>query len=71
MPHPELAPVSFVCLVLVLVPLPWHLRAGNVATVSTMLWLAFGNLHHFINTVIWRDTVVAQAKVYCDISELP
>jgi len=68
MPHPELAPVSFVCMVLVMVPLPWHFRAGNVATVSTMLWLAFDNLHNFINAVIWRGNVVVEAKVYCDIT---
>ncbi|KAF9514388.1 hypothetical protein BS47DRAFT_1343157 [Hydnum rufescens UP504] len=68
MGHPALAPVSFISMALVLIPLPWHLRARNVATVSTFLWLAVCNLYHFVNAVLWKGNVDIRAEVYCDIS---
>jgi pheromone a factor receptor len=70
MGHPELAPVSFISMVVVLMPLPWHLRVRNMATVSTFLWLAFLNLHHFVNALLWKGNVGIRAEVYCDICEL-
>lgn len=67
MARPELAAVSFIATILVLIPFSWHWRARNIATITTMLWLAWGNLTHFINAILWKGNVIVKAQVYCDI----
>jgi pheromone a factor receptor len=60
--------VSFVCALLVLIALPWHLRALNVATVSLILWLFIMNCVNGINVLLWSDNI-RDIPVWCDISE--
>ncbi|GFZ49116.1 hypothetical protein JCM24511_06866 [Saitozyma sp. JCM 24511] len=55
-------------MVLVLLPLPMHLRAGNAGTVFNIAWLFAGNLVFFVNTIIWWDSDANIAPVWCDIS---
>ncbi|WVQ83977.1 hypothetical protein IAT38_006122 [Cryptococcus sp. DSM 104549] len=68
MRHPDYPFWTFVALVLVLLPAPWHWRARNIATVSLVFWLALANLASFVNTIVWADNYVDKSPVWCDIS---
>lgn len=67
--HAELPVAAFVAAGLVLVPLPWHWRARNIATVSITIWLFVSNIVYAINSIIWAGNVAASALVWCDISK--
>jgi pheromone a factor receptor len=69
--HAELPIVSFLCATLVLVPLPWHWRAGTVPTLSIVFWLFLVNIINGVNSIIWADNVTIIAPVWCDIGERP
>ncbi|KAH7924988.1 STE3-domain-containing protein [Leucogyrophana mollusca] len=66
--HVELPLGAFIATAIVLVPLPWHWRAKNIATLSIILWLFISNLIFAINSVIWANTVLNVAPVWCDIA---
>ncbi|KAL4070136.1 pheromone A receptor-domain-containing protein [Scleroderma yunnanense] len=53
---------------LVLVPLPWHLQASNAGTCMYIAWTALACLFQFVNSVIWRNTALNVAPVWCDIT---
>ncbi|TDL18859.1 STE3-domain-containing protein [Rickenella mellea] len=59
---------AFVCMVLVMIPLPWHLQAWNTGTCMFMIWTGVVCLIQFINSIIWRGNAINVAPVYCDIS---
>ncbi|KAM6493091.1 GPCR fungal pheromone mating factor [Amanita muscaria] len=65
--HIELPVVSFICALLVLVPLPWHWRARNIATVSISLWLLVSNLINGVNAIVWAGNLRNVGGVWCDI----
>jgi pheromone a factor receptor len=67
----ELPIISFICTVLVLIPLPWHWRARNVATVSIIVWLTICNVTRGINAIVWGGSTVVKYHVWCDISKCP
>jgi pheromone a factor receptor len=62
---------SFICAALVLVPLPWHWRAGTVPTLSIAFWLFIDNFINGVNTILWADSVETKALIWCDISASP
>ncbi|KAF8981163.1 GPCR fungal pheromone mating factor [Cyathus striatus] len=66
--HPELPIFAFLAATLVLVPLLWHWRAGNVAIVSMIAWLFAVDVIYGVNAIVWADNVVDHAPVWCDIS---
>jgi len=66
--RPDLPIVSFVSAALVLIPLPWHWRARNVATLSMIAWLFVMNFFRGLNSVFWADNIDIKYQVYCDIS---
>ncbi|KAK4689797.1 pheromone a factor receptor, partial [Tremellales sp. Uapishka_1] len=68
MRHPEFPFWSFVSIVIVLIPAPWHYRARNVATMSIIFWLTLSNLVLFVNTLIWADNYKNTSPIWCDIS---
>lgn len=68
MAHPELPYVAFFAALLVLVPLPWHWRARNVATLAMVAWLFISNIVYGVDAVIWHNSVRITAVVWCDIS---
>ncbi|KAJ7719132.1 pheromone A receptor-domain-containing protein [Mycena metata] len=66
---PAALPVaSFLSAVLVLVPLPWHWRAGTVPTISIALWLFIDNFINGVNGILWDGNFEVKALVWCDIS---
>ena len=68
--HPELPYLAFIAAALVLVPLPWHWRARNVATLSIIAWLFFVDIIYGVDAVVWRHNVNIVVPVWCDISTL-
>ncbi|EGO28759.1 hypothetical protein SERLADRAFT_406183 [Serpula lacrymans var. lacrymans S7.9] len=64
----QLPVVAFLCAVLVLIPFPWHWRAGTVSTLAISVWLFVSNLIFGIDAIIWGDTVLSVAPVWCDIA---
>lgn len=66
--HRELPAASILAALLVLVPTPWHWRAGNVATLAMIVWLFAVNVIYAVDSLIWSHTVAKVALVWCDIS---
>ncbi|KAH6914112.1 pheromone A receptor-domain-containing protein [Coprinopsis sp. MPI-PUGE-AT-0042] len=60
--------LSFITLLLVLLPLPWHLEAWNTGTILYIAWTSLSLLNYFINSIVWSDNVINWAPVWCDIS---
>lgn len=69
MMHAELPVGAFVAALLSLAPLPWHWRARNVSTISLIVWLFVMNVIAGVNAIIWRDSAMIMATVWCDIGE--
>nr|CDR19326.1 STE3 protein [Papiliotrema flavescens] len=59
---------SGIAFVLVLLPLPIHLRARNYAVIINIFWLFAINLVVFINSVHFWDDSTNDIPVFCDIS---
>ena len=68
MVHPEFPYVALLAAVLVLVPLPWHWRAGNVATLSIIAWLFATDVIYGADAIVWGDNAIIVIPVWCDIS---
>ncbi|KAI0370946.1 STE3-domain-containing protein [Pilatotrama ljubarskyi] len=66
--HRELPAASILAAILVLLPTPWHWRAGNVATLSMIVWLFAVNVIYAVDSIIWSHTVAKVALVWCDIT---
>ncbi|KAH7338565.1 STE-3-like pheromone receptor [Rhizoctonia solani] len=64
----DLPIVSFICTVLVLIPLPWHWRARNIPTLSLIFWLTVVNFPRGINAIICAGDKLAYVLVWCDIT---
>jgi hypothetical protein len=52
---------------LVILPLPWHLKAWNTATAWFMIWTGLACLNQFVNSVVWHGNVINHAPIWCDI----
>ncbi|TBU56138.1 STE3-domain-containing protein [Dichomitus squalens] len=66
--YPLLPVFAFLGFVIVLIPLPWHLQAWNAGTCVYMIWTSLACLVQFVNSILWKDTVLNLAPVWCDIS---
>ncbi|TFK65314.1 fungal pheromone STE3G-protein-coupled receptor [Pluteus cervinus] len=66
--HPEFAPIAFTAAASLLLPLPWHWRAGNIATLSIIFWLFVCNVIYGVDAIIWSEGVRIIALVWCDIT---
>ena len=67
--HPDYPFWSVVSLIAVLLPVPWHWRARNVATLALIGWVVLANLVVLINTIAWADHYRDFAPGWCDFSE--
>ena len=67
--YPLFPIASFLGFVVVLVPLPWHLQAGNSGTCFFVFWTSLACLNQFINSVMWANDAINRAPVWCDICE--
>ncbi|KAG1762809.1 GPCR fungal pheromone mating factor [Suillus placidus] len=66
--HSEFPPVAFLAALSLLLPLPWHWRAGNVATLSIIAWLFILNVVYGVDAIIWANNVNIVIPVWCDIT---
>lgn len=69
MRHPDYVAFSFLAAVAVSLPVPWHWRAKNIATLSIIFWLLSANLVIFVNAIIWADNYDDLSPLWCDICE--
>ncbi|TDL19569.1 putative pheromone receptor STE3.2 [Rickenella mellea] len=60
--------VSFICFILVLIPLPMHLHLRNAGTSMYIIWTAASCLILFVNSIVWHNNAIDKAPVWCDIS---
>ena len=70
MQHPELPTFAFLTAALVLIPIPWHWRARNVATLAIIAWLFVVDVIFGVNSLVWAGNVNNPIPVWCDISLL-
>ena len=68
--HPEFPPVAFISAFATLIVVPWHWRAGNVATLALAFWLFLANVIYGVDAIIWGNSIDIIAPIWCDISEL-
>ena len=68
MQYPQLPIAAFFSAFLILVPLPSHWRARNVATLALIFWLFFADFIYGVNSILWAGNVLDRAPVWCDIS---
>lgn len=66
--HPDLGPIGIISALSLFLPLPWHWRAGNIATLAIIAWLFSVNIIYAVDTIIWGDNVDIVAQVWCDIN---
>lgn len=66
--HPEFVPISVLSALSLLLPLPWHWRARNVATLAMIVWLFSVNVIFAVDAAIWGDNVKKVIPIWCDIS---
>ena len=71
MRYPQYPIVAALAGVLLLIPLPTHIRsrARNVAVLAGMSYLIATSIAHFVNTIVWAGNTHDVAPVWCDISE--
>ena len=67
--HPEFGPVAILAALSLFLPLPWHWRARNVATLSMIGWLFVSNIIYAVDAFIWANNIVVVVPVWCDISK--
>ncbi|KAF8809920.1 STE3-domain-containing protein [Phlegmacium glaucopus] len=66
--HPEFGPVSIIAALSLSLALPWHWRAGNVATLSIIGWLFVSNIIFAVDAFIWGNNIDIVVPVWCDIT---
>lgn len=66
--HPQYPIISFLCAIIILLPVSSHWKARNVATLSIIAWLFVINIIRFINTLVWANNVVVRWRIWCDIT---
>lgn len=60
---------AFLAAFLVLIPLPSHWKARNIATTSMIVWLFVVNIILGVNTIAWENDAVVRMVTWCDIGE--
>nr|UWI70537.1 pheromone receptor B3 [Pleurotus eryngii] len=66
--HIEFAPIAILAALSLLLPLPWHWRARNIATLSIIVWLFVTNIIYAVGAVVWGDNADIDIPVWCDIT---
>ncbi|KAG1809285.1 GPCR fungal pheromone mating factor [Suillus variegatus] len=64
----EIPILSFISAALVLFPLPWYCRAGNIAAMSIGMWLFVVNTINAIDALQWTGAYQIPFLFWCDIT---
>ncbi|EKM76669.1 STE3-type of pheromone receptor [Agaricus bisporus var. burnettii JB137-S8] len=67
MTHYELPIFAFLAALLVLIPLPYYWRRGNVAIFAIIAWTFAVDIVHGINATIWANNTFNAVPLWCDI----
>jgi len=62
--------LSIIAIILCLPPFIWHVKNGNMAASSLVLWISLDNFFAFVNALIWPTDDTASwwnGSVLCDI----
>ncbi|CAL1697566.1 unnamed protein product [Somion occarium] len=59
--------LSLLGFILVMIPLPWFVKARNIGCILYIFWVGLLCLFTFVNDVLWRDNARNLAPVWCDI----
>ena len=59
---------SFLSILFLLLPSPWHWRARNTATLLYIFWCFVNVVPLAINSLIWQNRFDLEAPIYCDVS---
>ncbi|KAF8332005.1 pheromone A receptor-domain-containing protein [Cantharellus anzutake] len=57
-----------IAIVLILLPAPWHWSARNCGTLLYIGWTFLACVIYLVNSIIWNESVVDVAPVWCDIT---
>ncbi|KIP01844.1 mating-type-like pheromone receptor [Phlebiopsis gigantea 11061_1 CR5-6] len=66
--RPELAILSFLCLVLLIALTLLHVNSRNVAVLSLIGWLLASTLVQGVNSIVWAQSTEIRSPVWCDIA---
>lgn len=69
MRDPIFTALCALAIVLLLLPLPWHLKARNTGTLLYVGWTILGNIVFLVNSIVWSGNLNNPAPVWCDICE--
>ncbi|KAG1873312.1 pheromone A receptor-domain-containing protein [Suillus tomentosus] len=64
----EIPILSFISAALVIFPLPWYCRAGNIAAMSIGMWLFVVNTINAIDALQWTGAYQIPFLFWCDIT---
>ena len=56
-------------IVLVLLPLPWHVKARNTGTLMHAGWTILGNIVFLVNSIVWAENTNDLIPLWCDFCE--
>ena len=65
--RPELAILSFLCLVLLISLTFLHVNSRNAAVLSLIGWLLVSTLVQGVNGIVWAQNTEIRSPVWCDI----
>lgn len=67
-PNEVFSAFAFLGFLMCCIPFPWHLEAWNTGTCLYMFWTGLACLNQFVNSIVWKGSVLNVAPVWCDIS---
>jgi len=65
--YPVYPIIASIAIILCLLPVPAHWRAGNIATISLAIWIALGLLMTAIDVCIWHGNIRNPHPIWGDI----
>ncbi len=61
---------NFIGVVLALLPLISQVRKLSLAVWGYAIWIAIYDFTMFVNTIVWNNSVIIVAPVWCDIGKI-
>ena len=68
--YPVYPIIGSIAMILCLLPVPAHWRAGNIATISLSMWTALGILITVIDVCVWHGNIRNPYPIWGDIVQV-
>ncbi|PVG02697.1 STE3-domain-containing protein [Serendipita vermifera] len=65
--YPVYPVIRFFTMLAVLIPIPTHWKAGNIAIISLAMWTWLGLLISMVNTIVWHGNIRNPYPIWMDI----